>query len=412
MNRQRFWTVTGVVLSVMLASCVPPGKQAALPTTTPQRSPNISQPLIPDAARAAEAGPQEIATGNTVKVGLLLPITGRNAALGRAMQDAANLSLFDKYARLSPRQLGVKVELLPKDIGDAPEQAEAAAQAALADGAALIIGPIFAENAVAVGNVARTKNVSVISFSNSAAQASPGVYMFGFSPAQQADRMVRYAVNAGKTKVAVLAPDSALGSAVLTSARAAAAASGVPLAKEVQYPSQGVGIDAALEKLIPVEGQPNFDALLLPEGGAALPTILNALATRGVTQKNVQFLGTDIWDDATLLHKVNLEGAWVASSPSNLTAQFENRFRATQKYVPPRIASLSYDAVALAVTLATSGRPFDTPTLVSEGGFSGPANGVFRLRPTGEVERGLAVMQVRGGNLVVIDPAPAGFVGR
>jgi hypothetical protein len=123
----------------------------------------------------------------------------------------------------------------------------------------------------------------------------------------------------------------------------------------------------------------------------------------------VKFLGTGLWDDTDLLRRVNLESAWFASSPPELTDAFETRFRETYHYPPPRIASLTYDAVALAVTLATSGRSFDIPTLTNPSGFAGPANGIFRLRANGITQRGLAVMEVHGAELTVISPAPRSF---
>lgn len=350
----------------------------------------------------------QYADGKTIRVGLLLPLTGRSAELGRAMQDAATVSLFDKYASLSSRLAGTRVELLPKDTGDTPEQATQAMNDAIAEGAEFIIGPIFADATEAGAMVARSKGVSVLSLSNSAARGGSGIYMFGFSPEEQTARVVNYALGAGKSRVAALVPDSPLGIIVLEAAKKTLANQGIALVREVKYSPQGVGLDVAANQLLPA-GVPDFDALLLPEGGPALGTMLRALNARGVSSRNVQLLGTGIWDDASLVRRVPLEGAWLASSPPLATAAFENRFRSTYQYVPPRIASLSYDAVALAVTLATSGRAFDTPTLTSEAGFVGPANGIFRLRPDGRVERGLAVLEVQSGTFKVLSPAPAGF---
>lgn len=347
-------------------------------------------------------------SGKTVRVGLLLPLTGRSAELGRAMQDAATLSLFDKYASLSSRQAGVKVELLPKDTGDTPEQAVTAMNEALAEGAEFVIGPIFADATEAAAPAAREKSVSVLSLSN-AAKGGEGVYLFGFSPQEQTKRVVDYAMGAGKTRIAALVPDSPLGTTVLASARTTLAAHGFVLVKEVKYSPQGVGIDAAANELVGTGAAPEFDALLLPEGGASLGTILRALSARGVDGRNVKFLGTGIWDDAALIRRVPLEGAWLASSSPMDTMAFETRFRTTYQYLPPRVASLSYDAVALAVTLASSGRTFTTPTLTSPAGFSGPANGVFRLRKDGKVERGLAVLEVQSGAFKILSPSPAGF---
>lgn len=403
----------------LLAACGPAPQQPTTPympagihhapnvaaiSMTPTRDGVIA---LPDVVQT-ETGPQPVIVSKTVKVGLLLPLTGRSAALGKTMQDAATVALFDKYARLSTAQQKIRVELLPKDTGDTAEQARAAMQEALDDGAEMIIGPVFGTSTEAAAPLATAKNVPVISFTNNTAQASPGVYAYGFLPQEQAERIVNYAVKAGKSRIAALVPDSPSGEIVLKAARDTLAAGGMALVAEAKYPAQGVGIEQAMSALIPPGTTPQFDALLLPEGGQPLGTILRSLRTRGLTDK-VQLIGTGFWDNPSLLRSVSLDGAWLASTPPQATALFEQRFLATYNYAPTRTASLAYDAVALAVTLATSNRPFDTPSLTQSAGYSGPANGIFRLRGNGTVQRGLAVLQVQGTNLLVVDPAPAGF---
>ncbi|WP_446924839.1 ABC transporter substrate-binding protein, partial [Klebsiella pneumoniae] len=83
---------------------------------------------------------------NTVRVGLLLPLSGRGSEIGPALRNAAEMALFDA---------GVEnFELLPRDTGGTSEGAAAAAESALVDGARLIIGPLFADNVPAVRDVA------------------------------------------------------------------------------------------------------------------------------------------------------------------------------------------------------------------------------------------------------------------
>ncbi len=387
-----------------------PQVAASQPMAVPQRAPVNARPLV--AAEAPYTAPSVAAaeaTGKqTIRVGLLLPLTGRNAALGRMLQDAATIALFDKYAQLSQLQQAIRVELLPKDTGDAPELARNAAQQAIAEGAQLLIGPIFSDSTAAVAAVAAAHHVPMLSFSNNRARATPGTYLLGFSPQEQAYRVVSYALQHQRQRVAVMVPSSALGNEVLAGARQAATDAGVELASEQQYPSHAIGIEGALSKLT-AEGAPPFDSLLLAEGDTALATLLRALSARGVTPASVQFLGTGIWDDPTLLRQVNLTGAWFASSPPALTAQFTKRFEATYHYTPSRIASLAYDAVALAVTLAVSERPYTPETLTNIGGFMGPANGIFRLRSDSLTERGLAVIGINGTQLQVLAPAPESF---
>ena len=414
-NRHRFWNVaiTCLAATLIVAGCMaPPPKSYGT-----QVSPNMSHSLAPSQARldsdrstpgVGGAGTDATPANQTVvRVGLLVPLTGRNADLGKALQDAATVSLFDKYARLSIRSQTIRVELLPKDTGDTPDQAAAAMQSAIKDGAQFIIGPLFADATSSAAPIARDKNINVLSFSNTRTQASPGTFMFGFSPAEQAERIVNYAIENNHPRVAVLVPNSPLGDAVLQAAQKAADKQEQKLIS-AKYLVQGAGIDTALNSILQPGKKPAFDAILIPEGGATLDTLMRGLAARGVRPSNVKFLGTGLWDDAELLRRVNLEGAWFASSPPELTTQFETRFKDTYHYAP-RIASLAYDAVALAVTLATSGRPFDAVTLSNPAGFSGPANGIFRLRADGTVQRGLAVMEVHGGSLTVISPSPTGF---
>lgn len=411
----RAFSLRAAVLAALaaLAACALP-PPASAPSPAPQVSPRLSLPpsdsLTPAATRADT--PPLPAVRSVIKVGLLLPLTGRNAELGRALQDAATLSLFDKYARLTVNHLATRVELLPKDTGDAPEIARASMQQALDEGASLIIGPLYADAAEAAAPLARARHVPVISFSNSRSRAGDGLYLIGFSPGEQAARVVRYAISRDKRALAVLVPKSPLGDEVLASAKAAANQAGAPLVAQAQYATQGIGLESAMQALLPSGREPNFNALLLAESGTTLESILRALSARGVSMQNVQLLGTGMWDDKALLQRVNLDKAWLATSAPEVTAQFESRFQATYHYTPPRIASLAYDAVALAVTLATSGRGFTAESLTNPAGFQGPANGLFRFTAEGAPQRGLAVVEVHGSELKTIAPAPTRFSGR
>lgn len=401
------------LLMLTLAACdrpyTPPAPErqlATYPTTQAAPPPVVASAVTP---AAPISGVDIFDNGTVIRVGLLLPLTGRNAELGKALQDAATLSLFDKYGMLSTRQASVRVELIPKDTGDTPEQAAQAMQEAIDEGVVFVIGPLFGEATAAAAPIARARNISVLSLSNDVSRGGNGVYMYGFSPQEQTARIVNYARTEGKARIAALVPDTPLGNMVLDASRRTLAGSGFVLAREVRYASQGVGIDKALEQLLPAGQAPDFDALLLPENGPVLGTILRALNTRGLGREQIQLISTGVWDDAALLRRVTLDGAWLASSPPANAIAFDQRFRSTYQYVPPRPASLAYDAVALAVTLGTSGRAFDAATLTSDAGFSGPANGVFRLRADGRTERGLAVLEVQSGVFRVLSPAPTGF---
>jgi branched-chain amino acid transport system substrate-binding protein len=396
---RRLWCMAFLLAA---SACNPP----PTPPSTPKRQPTTyTQPskYVP-APSAVETTP-ELPT-KTVKVGLLVPLTGHNAALGRAMIDATTLALYDKYAALSAVLASTRVVIVPKDTGDMPESAAQAARDAIKDGAVILLGPIFSDDVAAVAPVATEANVQVISFSNTQSVAAPGVYLFGFSPEQQTARVVAYAIE-HKHKVAALLANSAFGDTVLVAAKKAAAASGTTIEPMSRYMPLARGASQAVDAL-KQDAHP-FTALLMPETGATLDTLLSTLSGNGFTPASMQLLGTGVWDDPDVISKHSLEGALLASSSPVTTQAFLNRFRTSYGYMPPRLSSLAYDATALTITLATTGRPFTAETLTAPGGFTAPANGAFRFFKDGTSERALCVLKVHGSGYEIISPAPALF---
>jgi hypothetical protein len=107
-----------------------------------------------------------------------------------------------------------------------------------------------------------------------------------------------------------------------------------------------------------------------------------------------------------------VQGGWFALSDPALQTQFQSRFTAAYGDVPHPIAGLAYDGIAAIGALAKQGRPdaFSAASLTQGSGFVG-VNGVFRLLADGTNERGLAIAEVRNGQMVVIESAPRSFSG-
>lgn len=153
-----------------------------------------------------------------------------------------------------------------------------------------------------------------------------------------------------------------------------------------------------------------FDALLLPEGGAQLKQIAQQLQAAGLDTRQVRLLGSGLWDDTAISGEPALYGGWFAASPPDQRREFDAKFQSTYGHPAPRLASLAFDAAALAAVLAKNGGadPFTQEAILNPGGFTG-VDGLFRFTRDGLVQRGLAVLEVGpGGNSVVV-PAPQNF---
>jgi ABC-type branched-subunit amino acid transport system substrate-binding protein len=385
----------GIVVVTPPPSALPPG---ALPPGPP---PAATQ--SPVAALPAEAPPPPAAGGaaatGPVKVGLLLPLSGQGASLGQAMLDAAEMALFDAG--------GNKVQLLPRDTQGSSQGASDAARSAITDGARLIIGPLLAAEVEAAKPVVQGANVPMVAFSTATQLAGGGTFLMGFLPRQEIERVMGYAHAHGLSRVAVLAPRNPYGDIAIDAAKAVGDANGTPLVRSDSYDPGSADVSAAVKRF--VAAGVDFDALLLPEGVARLKALAPLLPYYNIDPAKVKYLGTGLWDDPTLATEPELAGAWYAAPNPAARAAFEDRFRSLYKHPAPRLATLAYDATALAAAL--SGGDLSVAAIENPNGFAG-LDGIFRFTPDGVVERGLAVIELHRDGNTVVDPAPTTFEQR
>jgi ABC-type branched-subunit amino acid transport system substrate-binding protein len=285
--------------------------------------------------------------------------------------------------------------------------AAAAANDAIDKGAELILGPLLANDVRAIGPVARQRSVPVVAFSTDRTVAGDGVFLLSFLPQQEVSRVVSYAATQGRTKFAALVPSTPYGQRAEEAFRDSVMQTG----REVVTVQSYQPTPQALEPAVKAIAKMNFDAIFLPEGGTMLRSLGPILTVNGVDPRKVQLLGTGLWDDPAVARDPSLSGGWYAVPPQDQRRNFITRYQQLYGSKPPRIASLGYDAVALAATLANGapGRRYTRTTIGDPNGFAG-IDGIFRFRADGMTERGLAVMEVTApGQLSVVSPAATTF---
>jgi branched-chain amino acid transport system substrate-binding protein len=152
---------------------------------------------------------------------------------------------------------------------------------------------------------------------------------------------------------------------------------------------------------------PRVDAIFIPDGADSVPAVVQAL---GANARRVQLLGSGLWDDPQIFSNTALEGAWYAAPDSTGFRNFSARYRKRFGQDPVRTATLAYDAVALvaALTKTQGAQRFSEAILTNASGFTG-IDGLFRFRPDGTNQRGLAVLRVAPAGGQIISPAPKAF---
>ena len=348
------------------------------------------------------AQPEAQIGAGRVKVGLILPLSasGNAAGIAQSMRNAAEMALSEFN--------NPDLQLLVKDDAGTPAGAQQAAQQVLDEGAEIILGPAFGLSVTPVGQLARARNVPVIAFSTDSNVAARGVYLLSFLPETDVDRIIGFAATQGKRSFAALIPDNAYGTVAEGAFKAAVARrNGRVVALEhyqldrnqMQGPARNVA-----------QASSRADAIFIPDGPDAVPTMVQALVASGIDTKRVQLLGTGLWEDPQIFSNPALEGAWYAGPDMSGFRNFSANYRTRYGQDPARTATLAYDAVALVAQLVKSQgvQRFSEETLTNASGFVGK-DGLFRFKSDGTNQRGLAVFRISPTGGQVISPAPKAF---
>src|SRR3954469_11272586 len=382
-------TAVGLILGAPLLGACSGVQQSLSSFTTPSGS-------------AETPGPQQqpLSVGNgQVKVGLILPLSaaGNAGVAAQSMKNAAEMALAEFQ--------NPNVQLLIKDDGGSPQGAQQGTQQALGEGAEIILGPLFAASVPATAQLTRTRGTSVIAFSTDSSVAGRGVYLLSFLPESDVNRIIDYAAGTGKRSFAALVPDNAYGNVVEAAFKQAVGRKG---GRVVAFEKYTADRSAAVRTVTAALG--SADALMIADDGESVVATADALTAAGVNLRNIQLLGTGLWDNPRVFASPALQGGLYAAPDPSGFRSFAGRYRTRFGGDPVRTATLAYDAVALVAALSrTQGaQRFAAETLTNPSGFAG-IDGLFRFRSDGTNERGLAVMKVAQGGATPVAGSPKSF---
>jgi ABC-type branched-subunit amino acid transport system substrate-binding protein len=363
--------------------------------------PQTSTPAAPPTTVKASVGSPVTPSGK-MRIALLLPLSGGAAPIGQAMQQAAEMALFDTGAK--------ELALAAYDSGESAETATEAYRKARTDGVALVLGPLFGTSAKALAPLVNQGGANVVSFSNDESAAQRGVWIMGIAAPPQVRRVVDYSVDAGIKRFAAFAPQTPYGEQMVRTLESHVAVRGGTVAGVELFDPNSADLGTAAKRLASgLKGEGRL-AVLVPVAPPRLSVALSALAAAGIDNKSAQFIGTGVWDVAATGSDAMARGAWYAAPDPARRADFERRFIATYRLPPNRLATLAYDGVSLAGNLARlkPGGDFSAEAITNPNGWSG-VDGIFRFLPDGRSERALAVIEVQSGRGTVVGPAPTTF---
>ena len=457
LSRPSFLRGGALLLAGLVAACqtTPPPPRDDVPVISQRDRAPVTVPSL-DPAIFGEGEPARPDDGIT-RVAILLPLTAASdnvetvaASMLKAAQMVAFESRNDQYL------------LIPKDTRGTAEGAQAVAEEAIREGAEVILGPLFSDSVEAIAPLARANRVPVIAFSTDLSVAGDGIYLLSFPPEDEVRRVTSYATENGYARFGMMAPYTEFGDKVASAFSEAVYDQGGEVVAAERYersfdamaqPARRLS-EYAARRFVPQYVQPRrtraqedayaqgvlaprasddpydpafgtapgvpaptastggFQAVFLPEQGRFLRALAPWLPTYDVDIRQVKLLGLSGWNNPLLTREPALAGGWFAAPDPTLAEGFKQRYERAYGEKPPRLASLAYDAALLTARLSEleAGQRFTPATIANPNGYLG-ADGLFRLRPDGTVERGLAILEIQPSGIRVVDPAPRSFVG-
>jgi len=155
--------------------------------------------------------PNELSLDYPRQIALLLPLSGRTAAAGHAVQNGFFGAYFSTLSGLDEQQT-VRVYDVAKEGG-----ASAAYSAAVADGAEFVIGPLLRNSVTELANdILVPVPVLTLNYLPDDTLAPPGLYQFALAPEDEARSAADRAMADGYSRAVALVPNNDWGRRVLS----------------------------------------------------------------------------------------------------------------------------------------------------------------------------------------------------
>ena len=237
------------------------------------------------------------AAQETVKIGLILPMTGQQASTGKQVDAAVKLYLAQHGTTVA----GKKIEVILKDDTSVPDVAKRLAQELVVnDKVAVLAGMGLTPIALAVAPIAtqaKVPEIVMVAGTSTITEASPFVVRTSFTLAQSSVPMAEWAFKNGIKKVVTMVSDYGPGIDAEKSFSEKFKADGGTIIENLRVPLRGPDFSPVLQKV--ADAKPDALFVFVPSGAGA--QFVKQFVERGLDKSGVKLIATgDVIDDDLL----------------------------------------------------------------------------------------------------------------
>jgi len=363
-----------------------------------------------------------------IKVGVLLPLTGENKSIGKAILNALELALFQTNSK--------KINLIIKDTKADPVITKNIFKNLINENVKVFIGPLYSNSLSSIQNEATSKNVALFALTNNTNLAKYGIWTFGIDPQQQTIRILDFLMKKGNKKIGFLLPENAYGYLLYDTIQKLLKKENImPLRVEFFTESIDSQREAAKKISLGFEEYENYlksieennniqnenensiltevidkplDSIFIAASGQTLTILASQLQYSNVDPKKVIYAGTSSWEDESILQEPALNRSFFSATTDLLEEEITKTYSIAYGADMPKVAMVAYDILSLFSTVIKEKGELKVNYLLNENGYLG-LRGLFRLKPNGIVERTFQIKTIKKSKFKTFQKAPEFF---
>jgi len=352
-----------------------------------------------------------------IKIGVLVPLSGENASLGKQILNSIRMALVDIKNN--------DIEIYPKDTKSNPDVTLSSALEFEKMEISLVIGPVFHKNLLFLDKV---KNITFLSLTNKTLDLPKNIISSGINSSSQLNTIKKFLEKSGIKKTIFLIPNLNYDSEIKKGIKESKIKffrkynydiDPTKLTKQIEkITNYGIRKQNLLDEISRVEnsddpnkekiienlekkytlGNVKFDSVIITDFDESLKSVVTSLLYTDVSPKNKYIITLNQWFDESLLKEKNLQPIYYPSINKQNLDEFNDKFFKKFSYKPSYLSLLSYDLIGLIYYLSLKNEDLEiSKSFKTQNIFKGKI-GVFEIRDN-KINHQLNFYEVKDGRL-------------
>ncbi|MDA8858439.1 ABC transporter substrate-binding protein [Candidatus Pelagibacter sp.] len=310
--------------------------------------------------------PGTVLANNKIKIGLLVPLTGKNSEIGQSIIKSARLAINTIN--------NVSIEIVPKDTQSNPAITLRAARELANSGIKIVIGPVFNESLIYLDEL---NELTFLALTNKNDNFSKNIINAGINATSQLNAIKKFIELNEIKKTIFLTPDVSFRNEI----EKAISNSKIKILENYIYNTDPTKLTKQIEKITryyvrkqnledeinrlekseqnnkerlierlkkrDTLGSVKFDSVVISDFDESLKSVTTSLLYTDISPKEKYFIALNQWFDVSLLKEISLQPLYFPSANKSNYDEFSNEYFEKYNQYPNQLSFLSYDLVGL-----------------------------------------------------------------